>query len=104
MAWVLAIDQKEVLWKFDRTKPKLSVLKEDATEAEKKKDAKELTSWQKEILGKYLLTQKLPDSMFTKCFHKGSVATIWLAIVKEFTKRGMLMGVKSPFRIYVYAI
>jgi hypothetical protein len=90
--FLIAVEQKEVLGQFDGTNPKLSALKEEATDSEKKKHAKELTAWQKkESLVKYLLMQKLPDSTFTKYFRKGSVANIWSAIVEEFTEKSMLM-------------
>ena len=90
--FLIAIDQKDVLRQFDGSNLKPSALKEDAMEAEKKRHTKELTSWRKkEMLAKYLLTQKLPDSMFMKYFHKGSVANIWSVIVEEFTEKSMLM-------------
>ena len=90
--FLIAVEQKDVLGQFDRSNPKPSPLKEDATETEKKKHTKELASWQKkESLAKYLLMQKLPDSMFMKYLQKGTVADIWSAIVEEFTVKSMLM-------------
>lgn len=90
--FLIAIRQKKILGQFDGTNPKPSVLGEGATKTEKKTFVKELASWQdKEDLVHYLLTQKLPDLIFTKYLQKETVADIWKAIVKEFTYKSMLM-------------
>ena len=90
--FLIAVEQKDVLGQFDRLNPKPSPLKEDAMETEKKRHTKELASWQKkELLVKYLLMQKLPDSTFMKYLRKGTVADIWSAIVEEFMAKSMLM-------------
>ena len=48
--------------------------------------------WQEhEDTALYLLSQKLPNSIFSKYWRKSMVAKIWLAIHVEFTQKSMLM-------------
>jgi hypothetical protein len=62
------------------------------TDVDNKAHAKLLAAWQKkERLDRYLLIQKLPDSMYAKYVRKATVAEMWEAIVTEFTHKSMYM-------------
>ena len=49
-------------------------------------------TWQeKEDMALYLLSQKLPNSIFSKYWQKATVAKMWSAICTEFTQKSMVM-------------
>ncbi len=91
--FTIAVQQKRVWGQFDGTSPRPSEASSPtssvtASEEQKKK----LSDWnERETLAKYLLTQKLPDSIFTKYLRKDTVAEIWSALVTEFTQKSMIM-------------
>ena len=106
--FLIAIRQKKVLGHFDGSSvkpalPQAAASPENATQAQiaaaqaahatalaQAREARR--TWQeKEDLALYLLSQKLPDSIFAKHMRKDSVATMWAAIIKEFTQKSMMM-------------
>ena len=88
--FTIAVQQKKVWSQFDGTSPKPS--ESPATSTAATEHAKKVSDWnERETLAKYLLTQKLPDSIFTKYLRKNTVAEIWSALVTEFTKKSMIM-------------
>ena len=90
--FLIAVKQKKVYGHFDGSSKKPVSTKENLLSMEQKEFEKELTAWQdKEDLAHYLLTQKLPDAIFTKYLDKSSVAEIWAAIILEFMQKSMLM-------------
>ena len=80
--FTIAVQQKDVMGQFDGSNKK----------PEGKEETDEIKKWKKkEILAKYLLTQKLPDSIFSKYMRKSTVAEMWSGIVAEFTEKSMMM-------------
>lgn len=87
--FMIAVRQKRVWSHFDGTSAKpvhmIPGVPSSATD-------KAIEDWtDKEDLARHLLTQKLPDSIFSKHMRKTTVAEIWSAIVTEFTNKSMLM-------------
>jgi hypothetical protein len=80
--FTIAVQQKKVWSQFDGTAPKppdvpTSPVATEATAAATDQK-KKLDDWnERETLAKYLLTQKLPDLIFTKYVRKNTVAEIW---------------------------
>ena len=106
--FLIAICQKKVMGHFDGSSVKLALPQaaaspQDASQAQiaaaqaahatamaQAREARH--TWQeKEDLALYLLTQKLPDSIFAKHMRKATVTTMWAVIVKEFTQKSMMM-------------
>ncbi|PFH47112.1 hypothetical protein AMATHDRAFT_152920 [Amanita thiersii Skay4041] len=89
--FTIAVKQKKVWGQFDGSNQKHTA-KNDATNTEKIEHKKLLAAWQEqEDMALYLLTQKLPDSIFVKYMHKETVADVWSTLVLEFTKKSMIM-------------
>jgi gag-polypeptide of LTR copia-type len=89
--FTIAAKQKRVFGQLDGSNPK-PVVASDATETEAASQRTQLAAWQeKEDLALYLLSQKLPDSIFSKVMEKDTVANMWSAIVMEFTEKSMMM-------------
>ncbi|KZT68542.1 hypothetical protein DAEQUDRAFT_651581, partial [Daedalea quercina L-15889] len=87
--FLIAVRQKKVWSHFDGSSPRPTPV---APTAPTQPEQAALDTWQeKEDLAMYLLTQKLPDVTFTKHRRKGTVATIWAAIIQEFSQKSMLL-------------
>jgi len=86
------VKQKKVWGQFDGTSPKPTALTKGSEAAVLAAHSVRLSAWQeKENLAFYLLSMKLPDSIFTKYRRKNTVEEIWSALVTEFTKKSMIM-------------
>ncbi|KIL55045.1 hypothetical protein M378DRAFT_18300 [Amanita muscaria Koide BX008] len=90
----IAVKQKKVWGHFDGTsiKPEKPVVTGKSSVDEMAAYKRRLNAWEeREDLAMYLLTQKLPDSTFTKYMRKETVAEMWETISQEFTEKSMLM-------------
>ncbi|KIL56305.1 hypothetical protein M378DRAFT_89584, partial [Amanita muscaria Koide BX008] len=93
--FTIAVEYRDVLRQFDGTNPKpiLSSGEKDTAPTKEQTDAyeKALAEWtKKEKLAKYMLSQKLPDTIWSDCMHKTSVAEMWKDIVIKYSLKSEL--------------
>ncbi|KIL63848.1 hypothetical protein M378DRAFT_79176, partial [Amanita muscaria Koide BX008] len=96
--FIIAVRHKKVYGQFDGSnmKPESSMAAPSSTVATTQTQTQAhttaLATWQeKEDLALYLLSQKLPDTIFAKYMRKSTVAEMWAGIVAEFTHKSMMM-------------
>ena len=86
--FIIAVKQKQVYGHFDGSSP--SPVKTNVMTNTAFVDAQ--NTWQeKEDTALYLLSQKLPNSIFSKYWWKATIAEMWSAICTEFTQKSMVM-------------